>query len=593
MELTKEQYDILNSKGDVKINAVAGSGKTTTLLSYAKSRDPKSRILFLTHDQNVKAKAMQKIAAAGMKGIKIETVYTLAFKHVNKHRRFKVVPGYKSHDWCTILGINTGDRMVDLILANHVNKFISYFCHSSVLKIKDLNYVDTVTEPAAKSLITKSYDLVEKYTREALAKMDKSEIGITHDFYLKRFQLSQPSLPYDYILFDEGQDASSVMLSLFLQQRATKIIVGDINHQIYGGHYAKGLQQVDLPEYNLSYSFRFNDEIAFLANKILAWKKYLNLPDPLHITGVRNNTDIIETKATIGRTNLKVLLHAIHQWKQGKLRKLYFEGNINKYMIIDKGSSLYDVLALYNGRKGIIKDKLIAGMNSMGDLKKYIRKTEDPSLALMVDVVEELGDALPVFIDELRANQSCVKEDADMIFGTVHRCKWMEYDSVTLLDDFITEKKLKKSILQSGDDAMTETMKNSIAEEINILYVAATRAKNRLIIPAEISPLGSIEFMPQMSKQADISLEVPTLDMDANNYASRLLNKERGEYKSRQFSKLDNHGNLWTDDEVAKLRELYNNYHPIEEIAKQLQRGETAIRLKLYFTGLIRVQDMV
>ena len=38
MELTFEQYDIINSMGNIKINAVAGSGKTTTMIEYAKTR---------------------------------------------------------------------------------------------------------------------------------------------------------------------------------------------------------------------------------------------------------------------------------------------------------------------------------------------------------------------------------------------------------------------------------------------------------------------------------------------------------------------------------------------------------------------------
>jgi hypothetical protein len=38
MDLTKQQYDIVNSTGNIKINAVAGSGKTTTIIEYAKAR---------------------------------------------------------------------------------------------------------------------------------------------------------------------------------------------------------------------------------------------------------------------------------------------------------------------------------------------------------------------------------------------------------------------------------------------------------------------------------------------------------------------------------------------------------------------------
>jgi Flp pilus assembly CpaF family ATPase len=47
MKLTQEQIDIVQSTGNIKINAVAGSGKTTTIIEYAKARPANSRILYL------------------------------------------------------------------------------------------------------------------------------------------------------------------------------------------------------------------------------------------------------------------------------------------------------------------------------------------------------------------------------------------------------------------------------------------------------------------------------------------------------------------------------------------------------------------
>ena len=35
------------------------------------------------------------------------------------------------------------------------------------------------------------------------------------------------------------------------------------------------------------------------------------------------------------------------------------------------------------------------------------------------------------------------REKAEIIFSTVHRCKGLEYDDVYLVNDFITEDKLK------------------------------------------------------------------------------------------------------------------------------------------------------
>ncbi|NDA90442.1 MAG: hypothetical protein EBY20_06010 [Alphaproteobacteria bacterium] len=56
-----------------------------------------------------------------------------------------------------------------------------------------------------------------------------STLPIEHDFYLKMYQLSNPDLSsvYDFILFDECQDANPVLLDILLKQKCQKIYVGD------------------------------------------------------------------------------------------------------------------------------------------------------------------------------------------------------------------------------------------------------------------------------------------------------------------------------------------------------------------------------
>ena len=60
MNLTPEQKLIINSSGNIKINAVAGSGKTTTIVEYAKTRPTKSKILYLAFNKSVKLEAIKK-----------------------------------------------------------------------------------------------------------------------------------------------------------------------------------------------------------------------------------------------------------------------------------------------------------------------------------------------------------------------------------------------------------------------------------------------------------------------------------------------------------------------------------------------------
>ena len=61
------------------------------------------------------------------------------------------------------------------------------------------------------------------------------------------------------------------------------------------------------------------------------------------------------------------------------------------------------------------------------------------------------------------------KDEADIIFTTTHKAKGMEYNQVIMTDDFIT----KKDIL-NRKKSLSFT---SICEELNIYYVAASRAK--------------------------------------------------------------------------------------------------------------------
>ncbi|MBX3254359.1 MAG: DEAD/DEAH box helicase [Chitinophagaceae bacterium] len=586
MELTAEQQAVLASNYNLVINAVAGSGKTTTLIEYAKSRPANSKILYLAFNKTVKTEAAQKFAAAGIGYVKVETAHSLAFDHVIKFSNYRVVQGYKSYEWCNMLGIHTGERHTDFIIASHVGRFISYFCNSRVARVQELNYAEVVTDPRAQTFVNNFYTAIEKYTREALAKMDKGEIGVTHDFYLKKFQLGSPELPYDYILFDEGQDASAAMLDVFLKQKGTKIIVGDMHQQIYGWRYAiNSLQQVDFPVHHLTNSFRFDEEVALLANRVLHWKKHLQQPPAVKITGA-GRPATIKTKATLGRSNVSLLINAISQWQYGQIKTLHFEGNINSYTFADEGASLYDVLNLSNGNTGRIKDTLIAGMKTMKELEDYIEKTEDNSLRMIVDVVKEFGNRLPSLIQELKANHTAAKEDADMIFSTVHRCKGMEYDEVTLLNDFINEEKLEKYIAQQGGDKITEQAKSRLAEEINILYVALTRTKSRLRIPPEINPLRTIEMVQQ---------PVPAPN-DYRKYSRDPFFDDRdasfGRTSKNSSSRAGNHGKKWTEEEQDMVAELYAKGVPVKDIAKQVGRGVNGVRFKLMNMGLIEDDEL-
>jgi superfamily I DNA/RNA helicase len=489
IELTREQFDIINSKGNIKINAVAGSGKTTTIIEYAKSRPKNSKILYLAFNKSVKLEALKKFKEKGLENVKVETAHSLAYKHIVFKNGYKVLPqGYKTHEIAELLGLHgSGEKHAEYIAANHINKFVAYFCNSDKQRVQELNYLDVVSDRKARAFVNTYYKYIESQSRLFLSKMDKGDIEITHDFYLKKFQLSNPKLNYDYILFDEGQDASPAMLDIFLKQNATKVIVGDTHQQIYSWRFAvNSLEKAEFKTYHLSTSFRFSQDIANLAMEILKWKDHIDEYKPVPITG-KGNTKVYKVKAVLARTNLGLLLKAIEYVTEKKtVKHIYFEGNINSYTYADEGASLYDVLNLYNGKTQFIKDKLIREMKTLEELEEYIKKTEDVQLAMMVEIVREYGNEIPDIIKEIKEKHvdNDEKEKAEMIFSTVHRCKGMEYDAIQIVNDFITEEKLEKQ----ENDYQEELNISKLNEEINLLYVALTRTKNSVHIPETLMP---------------------------------------------------------------------------------------------------------
>lgn len=488
MELTSEQYNIINSNGNIRINAVAGSGKTTTIIEYAKARPKESRILYLAFNKSVKLEAAKKFAEKGLWNVKVETAHSLAYKHIIRKNNYKVRPqGYKTYEITEMLGLKgDGEKHAEFIVANHINRFIAYFCNSDKQKVQELNYLDVVWDDKAKAFVTKFYDYIESQTRLLLKRMDDGVIEVIHDFYLKKFQLSNPDLGFDYILFDEGQDASPAMLDIFLKQKATKVIVGDTHQQIYSWRYAvNSLEKTNFKTLHLSASFRFSQDIANLAVEIIKWKNHLSECQPFTITG-KGNLKENKIKAVLARTNLGLLLKAIEYLREKEnIKHIYFEGNINSYTYADDGASLYDVLNLYNGQHMLIKDKLIKAMKDMYELEDYIEKTGDVQLGMMVEIVNKYGNDIPKIIKELKNKhvENNERMKAEVIFSTVHRSKGMEYDIVQLVDDFITEEKIKKIKEEKKDFDP-----GKVNEEINLLYVAITRTKNSIYIPETIVP---------------------------------------------------------------------------------------------------------
>lgn len=496
LSLTHEQLEATHQPGDFKLVAVAGSGKTTTLTEYAASRPALGsghlpRILYLAFNRTVRLEAQNRFARRGLTNVTVHTAHSLAYSYVIGRHKYALNAGgdYSIQDIAGQLGFTQRNMLAGCVLASHVKKLFSYFCNSKVAKVEELDYLAIIDPADAKSrrFALQNKEKIYLYAQQLYNKMDTGKLACTHDFYLKKFQFMAPPLPFDYILFDEGQDASESMLAVFMAQKATKLIVGDPHQQIYGfRHAVNSLAKMDVPTLYLSQSFRFGDDIAQLANYVLGWKSCFD-PSPLiTVQGVgRYQPPVAPLHATIGRTNVAVLAEAIDMLcVKAQIGSLYFEGRFETYTYMDSGGSLMDIYNLCQNRLDKVRSSLLKSMSHVSELKHYIDQTGEASMRLGLEIVETYQDELPEFIEQIRQahlNDS-MRHIADQIFSTVHRCKGMEYDGVKLCDDFIDEQTLAQKLA----DNQKPINLDALHEEINMLYVALTRSRQQLSIPAAL-----------------------------------------------------------------------------------------------------------
>lgn len=542
--LTPEQQHILEARGDLKINAVAGSGKTTTLVALAGSLPPSNKILYLAFNRTVRDEARTRFNEAGLERVQVETAHSLAYRTVVRRQKLTLTNSYKPYELARQLDIKTKDPEVRYLLATHTLKYLQLYLNSEADNLRSINYAGSLTDPKARNFADRFAGDLVGYAEKLIGFIENGQIPCLHDYYLKKYQLSKPKIPFDHLLFDEGQDASGVMLDVLLSQKARKVIVGDVHQQIYAWRQAvNSLEKVPFPTYELSTSFRFGDEIAEMARRVLAWKQLLPTPGMLtNLRGCGGQGATTHSKAILARSNLFLLDRAIQSLHADETVKMWFEGNLTAYTFAADGTSIFDVLSLQQDRPDKVRDPLLKSLGSFSKLEEYLEKAEDPELAMITEMVRKYGDELPVFIRQLKDRQVAPEKrfEAAMIFSTVHRSKGLEYESVELTEDFITYDKLLRTLAEAEDFKVAR-----LNEEINLLYVAMTRAKKQLWLPASLWPQSAV--MP-----------VAALPPTDTGYRRR---------RPQPYQRLDKHAWEWgqnvahkiSDTEVSHLYQLLVN----------------------------------
>lgn len=463
---------IFNSKKSLNvIKAVAGSGKTTTMLEMAR-RNPSKKYIYISYNRatanEIKGKAPSNVFSYTFHSI-------AARKYLNDYKD-KYTKKINVKDVLDLFGLKISKENV--LLARAIIERINFFQNSSFKDINDVQIkyenVDNDTLKMYSSIFWDS--MIDK----------ESSVPIFDDTYLKLFHLNEDTIDGLNIIFDEAQDASDVMVEILKNQLLKEknlYVVGDENQSIYGFRYANNAMSqfesmyVDKEVHVLDKTYRFGSEIARAANSIIELKGKQNF---VRVVGSADRKDILVKKisnsqkmAIISRKNETLLDISIKASDIGK--SMFFVGGFDSYDM----SRLIDLEHFYFSRKRNVKSIDILDYGSFKELEKVSFLSQDYSMMKLISIVKSYAGKIENKIEQIKSKIVPI-EYADIVLTNAHKSKGLEFDNVFLCNDFKCFFDKNGNLLKNGEN---------FNEELNLLYVAATRARKRLRVNTSLEQI--------------------------------------------------------------------------------------------------------
>lgn len=489
---TQEQLEAIKAVKEnqfVKISAYAGCSKTTTLQLVSETIKTKS--LYICFNKANADEAAERFPSH----VECRTSHSLAFRAVgrfyskklnrdktNENRIFtsnEIAEHFKIKDFVINDAESISQTALGLAIRNTVSKFeqsaseeigIEHTYHSSIHTSQSVNPI----------VDTKLRNLVLGYAKKLweLRKDFKSNCLISHDTYLKLWQLSNPVLKgYDIIYLDEAQDSNPCLLDIVLKQQCKIVMVGDGYQSIYAWRGAVNAMSVGVKQWKeslLSTSFRYGKNIAYIANCILGIshssdskvKGYKELDN--WFTDKQNIASLItkDQHTRIYRTNASLINDAVSALASGVSCRIEVDTK-------DFVRLLQSAIYLKQNRIDDVSHEDIIPYSSWSEFE------EDAQFSTIVSIIKQGG----VFdiINTLKAYKH--PKNPQVTFTTAHKSKGREWETVLLASDF------KSNTTKEGEWIGLDD------QERNLLYVAATRATKNLIVNSTV-----LEFVERNGK---------------------------------------------------------------------------------------------
>lgn len=467
MQPTAEQQQCLSlfdAGSTLRIEAAAGSGKTTTLRYLMTDGQRRGKTLYTSFGK----KTVEEAKARFPSSVDVRTNHSLAFRSTGSRwqrqgrlegrittRMLADLWGWSDSAFAPFAKMSVG--------AYAVLRTIDRYCQSAdaVLDrqhVPELNGNHTGNDLG---FATRVLDFAQATWDRMLDPDDR--MPITHDVYLKIWALGKPQLGYRTILLDEAQDTTDLMIGLLAAQRGTQlVVVGDRYQQIYSWRGAVNAMSSFHTEAvgHLTQSFRFGPAIADVANAVLA--EYLDAG--MRVTGssaIASHCGSVESpRAVLARTNAELIGALI-------CAQLAFPGE--RFAVVG-GTAEMEALVrgamdLMQGMRTWVPD--LAAFTNWSEVMEAAGEDGGAYLKPLVTMVQTYGPSM--LLQHLQRAKGNERDESScrQLFSTVHKAKGREFDTVKLCNDFA--EKIPPAVA-GGPSSWEE-------EEGNLLYVAVTRAR--------------------------------------------------------------------------------------------------------------------
>lgn len=453
---TREQAAVVECPARLlAVNAFAGTGKTTTLVDYARAR-PGRRILYLAFNRSVATEARERFPD----NVACRTTHSLAFAVKGRLYEDKLgnAQPFEVAQLC-----RCNPRRARILL----DTLSAWLCSTdAAIGKQHVDHESLGEDDDPRQIVEQTHVLWEEM------QLKNSPMKMPHDGYLKLWAMERPRLRYDFILLDEAQDTNPLTLELVMAQRhATIVLVGDRHQGIYGFRKAmNAMEHVNADaRIALTQSFRFGQGIADVATALLQHFKE-------ETQEVRGRADIdvtwsVDTSkhyAVLGRTNAGLFDAAAGLVGHGERQRLHFVGGFESYLF----GKVLDAYHLWADERSQIKDGNIARFKTFVDFKKYGDDAGDAETRALVKVVEQYRTDVPRIYAAMKAADTPLQERSHVTLTTAHKAKGLEWQQVQLCNDFVE--------LPPDEEKFDP-------EEINLLYVAVTRAISAVRLPISLT----------------------------------------------------------------------------------------------------------